>query len=74
MQPFSLSQTTLRTALVDYRAELIRLSVKFPQTFKNTNDKTIAELDAVLLSIEGNISRVSIAPLSCDIAPWPRIT
>lgn len=69
MQPLSLSQTTLRTALVDYRAELIRLSVKFPQTFKDTNDKTIAELDAVLLSIEGNVSRVSIAPLSCSVAP-----
>ena len=69
MQPLTLSQTTLRTALVDYRAELIRLCVKFPQTFKDTNDKTIAELDAVLLSIEGNISRVSIAPLSCSVAP-----
>lgn len=69
MQPLTLSQTTLRTALIDYRAELIRLSVKFPQTFKNTNDKTIAELDAVLLSIEGNISRVSITPLSCSVSP-----
>ena len=69
MSELSLSQTTLRTALVDYRAELIRLSVKFPDTFKNTNDRTIAELDAVLLGIEGNISRVSIAPLSCSIAP-----
>lgn len=69
MEPLTLSQTTLRTALVDYRAELIRLSVKFPQTFKDTNDKTIAELDAVLLSIEGNISRVSIAPLSCAVSP-----
>ena len=74
MVPLTLSQTTLRTALVDYRAELIRLCVKFPQTFKDTNDKTIAELDAVLLSIEGNISRVSIAPLSCSIAPCPRTT
>lgn len=69
MEPLSLSQTTLRIALVDYRAELIRLSVRFPQTFKNTNDQTIAELDAVLLSIDGNVSRVSIAPLSCSIAP-----
>jgi hypothetical protein len=69
VEPLTLSQTTLRTALVDYRAELIRLSVKFPQTFKNTNDKTIAELDAVLLSIEGNISRVSITPLSCSVSP-----
>lgn len=74
MQPLTLSQTTLRTALVDYRAELIRLSVRFPQTFKDTNDKTIAELDAVLLSIEGNVSRVSITPLSCSVAPCPRIT
>lgn len=69
MEPLSLSQTTLRTALVDYRAELIRLSVRFPQTFKTTNDQTIAELDAVLLSIEGNISRVSIAPFSCSVSP-----
>jgi hypothetical protein len=69
VEPLSLSQTTLRTALVDYRAELIRLSVRFPQTFKNTNDQTIAELDAVLLSIEDNISRVSIAPFSCSVSP-----
>lgn len=69
MQPLTLSQTTLRTALVDYRAELIRLSVKFPQTFKDTNDKTISELDAVLLSIEGNISRVAVVPVSCSIRP-----
>jgi hypothetical protein len=69
MQPLSLTSTTLRTALVNYRAELIRLSVKFPETFKNTNDKTIAELDAVLLSIEGNIDRIAIAPVSCKTAP-----
>lgn len=69
MPQLTLSQTTLRTALIDYRAELIRLSVRFPEAFKSTNDKTIAELDAVLLSIEGNISRVSITPLSCSIAP-----
>lgn len=69
MQPLSLTSTTLRTALVDYRAELIRLSVRFPETFKNTNDKTIAELDAVLLSIEGNLDRIAITPLSCTVAP-----
>lgn len=69
MQPLSLSQTTLRTALVDYRAELIRLSVKFPTVFKDTNDKTIAEIDAVLLSIEGNISRLAVVPLSCSVCP-----
>lgn len=69
MQPLNLSQTTLRTALIDYRAELIRLSVKFPTTFKDTNDKTIAEIDAVLLSIEGNISRVAVVPLSCSVRP-----
>lgn len=69
MEPLTLSQTTLRTALVDYRAELIRLSIKFPQTLKDTNDKTIAELDAVLLSIEGNIGRVAVVPVSCSIRP-----
>ena len=69
MQPLSLSQTALRTALVDYRAELIRLSVKYPESFKDTNDKTIAEIDAVLLSIEGNISRLAVVPLSCSVCP-----
>ena len=69
MQPLSLTSTTLRTALVDYRSELIRLSVRFPETFKSTNDKTIAELDAVLLSIEGNLDRIAIAPLSCTVTP-----
>lgn len=65
----TLTSTTLRTALVDYRAELIRLSVRFPQTFKSVNDKTIAELDAVLLSIEGSVDRVSVAPFSCLRSP-----
>jgi len=69
MQPLSLSQTTLRTALVDYRAELIRLSLRFPAQFGDATDKTIAELDAVLLSVEGNISRVAVVPLSCSICP-----
>ena len=69
MQTLSLSSTTIRTALVDYRAELIRLSVKFPETFKSINDQTIAELDAVLLSIEGNVTRISITPLICAVAP-----
>jgi hypothetical protein len=69
VQTLSLSSTTIRTALVDYRAELIRLSVKFPETFKSVNDQTIAELDAVLLSIEGNVTRISITPLICAVAP-----
>lgn len=66
---FSLSETTLRTALVNHRADLIRLSVLRPSTFKDTNDRTIAEIDAVLLGIAGNVNRVSVTPFSCSIAP-----
>ena len=64
-QPVTLSSTTVRTALIDYRAELIRLAVKFPQHFGTANDATIASIDAALLSIEGNVSTVSLAPCTC---------
>jgi hypothetical protein len=61
----SLSSTTLRTALVDYRAELMRMAWKYPDQFKN-NDKAIKEIDDVLLSIEGNITLVGVTPLACN--------
>lgn len=58
-----LSATTLRIALIDYRAELIRLSVKYPCHFKN--NQTIADIDAALLEIDGNVRHVSIQPYAC---------
>lgn len=61
----SLSSTTLRTALIDYRSELMRMHWKYPEQFKN-NDKAIKEIDDVLLSIEGNITSVGITQLACN--------
>jgi hypothetical protein len=61
----SLSSTTIRTALVDYRAELLRLVVLYPKTFGG-NRETIAQIDGALLSIEGNIQDVGIVPLTCS--------
>ena len=61
-----LTSTTLRTALVDYRAELLRLSSRYPDTYKQ-NSLTIYNIDSVLLSLEGNIDSVAIVPVSCNM-------
>ena len=59
-----LSSTTIRTALVDYRAELIRMQIKFPQVYKE-NSAIIKSIDDALLSIEGNVEHVMISAHSC---------
>jgi hypothetical protein len=59
-----LSSTTIRTALVDYRAELIRMQIKYPQVYKE-NSAVIKSIDDALLSIEGNVEHVMISAHSC---------
>ena len=59
-----LSSTTIRTALVDYRAELIRMQIKFPQVYKE-NSAVIKSIDDALLSIDGNVEHVMISAHSC---------
>jgi len=61
----TLTSTTIRTALVDYRAELLRLATKFPSTMSDSCAKTIQEIDNALLEIEGNIISVAIVPSAC---------
>ena len=60
-----INATTLRTALVDYRAELLRMMNKYPSRFAS-NDAAIDEIDRVLLSIEGNITTVNVTPATCN--------
>ena len=50
---------------MDYRAELLRLTAKRPEIFGAYHDQLIAQIDDVLLEIEGSISSVSIMPLAC---------
>lgn len=59
-----LSSTTIRTALVDYRAELIRMQIKFPQVYKE-NSAIIKSIDDALYEIEGNVQHVMISAHSC---------
>lgn len=61
-----LSATTVRTALIDYRAELISLQTKYPQIYKE-NSVVIESIDDALLSIEGNITEVMISPITCKL-------
>ena len=61
-----LSATTVRTALIDYRAELIRMQTMYPQIYKE-NSAVIKFIDDALLSIEGNITRVMISPITCKL-------
>jgi len=62
----TLSATTICTALVDYRAELLRMSNKYPQMFA-ANETVIKEIDDALLSISGNITSVQIIPNTCNL-------
>jgi len=59
-----LSSATIRTALVDYRAELIRMQIKFPQVYKE-NSAIIKSIDDALYEIEGNVEHVMISAHSC---------
>lgn len=61
----TLPSAIVRTALVDLRAELLHLYATYPETFRTTHPQLIAQLDAALLSIEGNIDQVQILPLTC---------
>ena len=61
----TLSATTLRTALVDYRAEMLRLANKYPQMYSSADD-VIKSIDGVLMSIEGNVTSVNITPNTCN--------
>lgn len=61
----TLRATTLRTALITYRGELLSLSIKYPQQFGHCGT-TIDEIDDVLLAIEGNINSVNITPSTCN--------
>jgi hypothetical protein len=60
-----ISSTIVRTALVDYRAEVMRLANKYPQVYKDSHP-VIKAIDDVLLSIEGNITSVNITPATCN--------
>ena len=63
-----LSSTTIRTALVDYRAELIRMQIKYPQVYKE-NSAIIKSIDDALYEIEGNIAEVMISAATCKTNP-----
>lgn len=60
-----LQATTLRTALIDYKAELLRLINLYPAVYKD-NDQAIDEIDKILVSIDGNITTVDINPATCN--------
>ena len=60
-----IAATTVRTALITYRCELLSLATKYPEQFKDC-DATINKIDDVLLSIEGNITAVNITPATCN--------
>jgi len=61
----TLASATLRTALVDYRAELLRMTAKRPEIFGAYHDQIIKQIDDALLEIEGSITSVEITPLTC---------
>lgn len=63
----TLTSTTIRTALVDYRAELLRLTVKWPEIYGEHHQGIIAQIDAALLEIEGSVQSVLIFPLACKV-------
>lgn len=60
-----IAATIVRTALITYRGELLSLSTKYPDQFRDCG-ATIDKIDDVLLSIEGNITAVDITPATCN--------
>lgn len=62
----TLSATTIRTALIDYRAEMLRLANAHPNVYHTVYRKVVKEIDDVLLSIEGNITSVIVTPATCN--------
>jgi len=66
----TLSATTLRLALIDYRAELIRQEAKFPGVYGNgRHHESIYDIDIVLMEIEGNCTEVSVIQHTCNPNP-----
>jgi len=63
-----LSSTTIRLALIDYRAQLISLESKFPDTYGNGkhHHQSIYDIDAALMEIEGNYTQVSLTAYTCN--------
>lgn len=64
-----LSSTTVRTALIDYRAELVRLQNKYPDVYSisDHHEKIIKSIDDALYAIEGNFDSVVIYPNTCKV-------
>ena len=60
-----IAATIVRTALITYRGELLSLATKYPDQFRDCGT-TIDKIDDVLLSIEGNITAVTITPAACN--------
>lgn len=66
----TLSATTLRLALIDYRAELLRRGRLFPNVYDgNNHHPSVYDIDQVLYEIEGNCTTVSIAAHTCNPNP-----
>lgn len=61
----TLHATTIRTALIDYRAEMLKLAKQFPHVYTVYRD-VVKEIDDALLSIEGNVTTVQIIPNTCN--------
>ena len=61
----TLDASTVRIALIDYRAALLQLSNEFPHVYTTFGDK-IKQIDDALLSIEGNVTTVQIIPNTCN--------
>ena len=65
----TLPATTVRTALMDYKVQLVNLYRKYPETFKYTHPQLIEQIDRILYDLAGNIDSVVITPASCRT--WP---
>lgn len=62
--PATLHATVLRSSLIDYRSELLRLQNQYSKHFKN--HQTIKDIDNALLELEGNVTTVTISADTCN--------
>ena len=63
----TIKASTLRTALVTYRTELLDLYVTYPEVYSHDDiAERVAEIDIALFSVEGNVTTVNLIPATCN--------
>lgn len=64
----TIDASVLRLALITLRDEQLRLLQQFPETYRESAPRVIAQIDSALLPLAGNVTSARIVPTTCN--PW----